>query len=255
MVGEGKHFDRLMVGDLQGSGRVDVDNNKKILEEKFTKSPVMSAVLGSAATATSASLMKLGDNTFLTTPVIGQTLIAPVLAATGLDIAGDQTDNDGREIDFSGAGVLGARSVHSYKIGSAAFYAKCRFSIADVSGTDLCMFGFRKASAHDADATAYTDFATLNVVAGAISISTNLNSVGISTVDTTDAWADTEIHTLEIYVSSAGVVTYKIDGIAPTVTAAVTLDTGDVFIPFFQFLQAATLCDTLILQHLECGLQ
>jgi hypothetical protein len=225
-----------------------------MIVEDFKVAPVMSAVLGSAATATSASLMHMGKNTFLTTPVVGQTKIAPTIAATGLDVAGDQTNNDGREIDFSGAGAT-IVPAKSFKVGSGAFYGKLKFSLADVSGTDLCMFGFRKAAAHNADATAYTDFATLNVVSGAISVSTNLNSGGISTTDTTDDWDDGETHELEVYVANDGVATFKIDGAAPTVTAAVTLDTGDSFIPFFQFLQASDLCDTMILINLEVGLQ
>jgi len=255
MSGEGKHFDRLMIGDIYGEGELEIKNVKKVLKEDFKVSPVMSAVAGSAATSTSASLMLLGENTFLTTPVVGQTIIAPLLAATGLDVAGDDNDNDGREIDFSGAGTLGARSKYSYKVGTDAFYGKLRFSIAVVSGPDLCMFGFRKAAAHNADATAYTDFATLNMVSGNISISTNLNSAGISTTDTTDNWANTESHTFEVYVSAAGIVTYKIDGVAPTTTAAVTLDSGDTFIPFFQFLQTGTHSGAMVFEELECGLQ
>jgi len=254
MSGEGVFFTGLAKGNGNFEGAVFESNNKKMLLEDFKTAPVMSAVLGSAATATSASLMNLGKNVFLTTPVIGQTIIAPVIAATGLDVAGDQVANDGREIDFSCCGAI-VNPLKSYKVGSGAFYGKLQFSIADVSGADLCMFGFRKAAAHNADATAYTDFATLNVVSGAISVSTNLNSAGISTTDTTDDWADLGLHTLEVYVSAAGVVTFKIDGSAPTVTAAVTLDDGDSFIPFFQFLQDTDLSGTIILQKLEVGLQ
>lgn len=254
MAGEGKFIDNLMNGDLAVTGAVKAENRDKLLIEQFTSSPVMSAALGSAATATSASVMRIGNNTFLTTPIVGQTLIAPVLAATGLDVAGDQTDDDGREIDFSGGGVLGARSVYSYTVGKAAFYGKLRFSLADVSGTDLCMFGFRKAAAHNADGTAYTDFATLNVVSGDIKISTNLNSAGITTTDTTLNWADTEVHELEVRVATTGVATFYIDG-TQSAAASVTLDAGDVMIPFFQFLMAAHLCDTIIFQYLEVGLQ
>jgi hypothetical protein len=255
MAGEGKVIDNLMVGDMRIGGKFVEGNKNKLLIDNFQFSPVMSAVLGSAATATSASLMRSGPNTYLTNPIIGQTIIAPVLAATGLDVAGDQTANDGREIDFSGAGVLGARSPYSYMIGGPAFYGKLRFSLADVSGTDQCAFGFRKAAAHNADMEAYTDYATLNVVGGAISMTTEVNGAGVSTTDTTDDWDDNETHELGVFVSTTGAVTYTIDGAAPTVAAAFTFDTGDVVIPFFQFLQDAGLCETMILQYLEVGLQ
>lgn len=255
MAGEGKVIDNLMVGDMRIGGKFVEGNKNRLLIEDFKFSPVMSAVLGSAATATSASLMRIGPNTYLTTPIIGQTIIAPVLAATGLDVAGDQTDNDGREIDFSGAGVLGARSPYSFVIGGPAFYGKLRFSLADVSGTDLCAFGFRKAAAHNADMEAYTDYATLNAVSGDIKMTTEVNAAGVVSTDTTDNWADTETHEFGVYVSTTGAVTYTIDGATPTVVAAFTFDAGDVVIPFFQFLQAAHLCDTMILQYLEVGLQ
>ena len=254
MAGEGKFFTALQKGNVEVDGYVVADNNKKMITEDFKSAPVMSAVAGGAAATTGASLMLMGNNTFITTPVATQSLIAPLIAATGLDVAGDQADDDGREIDFSGCGAAIVPS-KCYKVGAGAFYGKLKFSLADVSGTDLCMFGFRKSAAHNADATAYTDMAVLNVVSGAISVSTNLNSAGISTTDTTDDWADTETHELEVYVSNAGVATFKIDGAAPTVTAAVTLDTGDTFIPFFQFLQAVNLCDTMILINLEVGLE
>jgi len=254
MAGEGRFIDGLMKGDLSASGRLDADNAKRVFIEKFENAGTMCAALGSAATVTSASLLNMGNgNVFLTTPVVGQTLIAPVITSTGLDVAGDQTEDDGREINFSGG--ITARSPKAYTVGAGAFYAKLKFSIEDVSGMDLCMFGFRKTEAHNADATAYTDFATLNVVSGDIKISTNLNSAGISTTDTTDNWADLGIHELGVFVDNDGVATFTIDGAAPTTTASVTLDSGDTMIPFFQFLQDAHLSGTVILQRFECGLQ
>jgi hypothetical protein len=253
MPGRGEFLNRLQTGDVAGQGRLDMLNAKKVCVEKFIGPPIMAAALGSAATATSLSTMIMpGGNVFSTTPVVGQTLIAPVMAATGLDVAGDQTDNDGRGIIF--APDYSGRSC-AFTVGQGAFYAKLRFSLADVSGTDLCMFGFRKAIAHNADATAYSDMATLNVRSGTINISTNLASAGISHTSTTQTWADTATHTLEVYVSNAGLVTYKIDGAAPTVTAAMTLTAGLVMVPFFQFLMDTDVCDTMILQYLEFGLQ
>lgn len=254
MSGEGAFFTGLTKGNGNFEGAVFESNNKKILMEDFQVAPSMSAVIGSAATATSASIMSTGKNCFLTTPIVGQTLIAPVIAATGLNVAGDQTANDGREIDFSCCGAI-VNPLKSYKVGGGAFYGKLQFSIDDVSGTDVCLFGFRKAAAHAADYNAYTDMAALNVVSGDIKIATIVNDATTVTTDTTDNWADAAVHTLEIYVDNDGAVTYKIDGDAPTVTAAVTLDTDDSFIPFFQFLQDTDLAASIILQKLEVGLQ
>jgi hypothetical protein len=49
-------------------------------------------------------------------------------------------------------------------------------------------------------------------------------------------------------------VTYEIDGVAPTVTAAFTFDSGDTVVPFLYFLHDADLMDTLYVQKWECGL-
>lgn len=254
MAGEGKFIDGLMVGDVKVTGAVKADNDRRYLKERFRVSPVCNTVAGAAAATTGANLMSMEGRTYLLNQIATQTAVAPLIAATGLDVTGDQTADDGREIDFSGLGALAARAQYAYVVGGRAFYGKLKFSIAVVLGTDICCFGFRKAAAHNADPAAYTDYAVLDVNNGNISVSTNLNSAGESNTDTTDNWADGETHELGVYISAAGVATFTIDGVAPTVTASVTLDTGDVMIPFFEFLHDAS-GDTgaLVLQDLECS--
>ena len=51
-------------------------------------------------------------------------------------------------------------------------------------------------------------------------------------------WADTEVHKLKVLVDKAGAVTYKINGAAPSTTAAFSFDIGEVVTPFLHFLQA-----------------
>ena len=185
-----------------------------------------------------------------------QTLLTPLVAATGLDIAMDQSDGDGIEIC---AGILASNKL-AYTIGTHAFYAKMRFSIADASGTDDCAFGFRLVEAYQANLDDYNDLACLNVIEDAsaavpIYIETILNGGGTTTTDTTNTWADTSTHELAVYVSDAGVVTYTIDGVPPTVTAAFTFDDADVVVPFMYFLQDSDLTGAIVLLNFECGLQ
>jgi hypothetical protein len=98
--------------------------------------------------------------------------------------------------------------------------------------------------------------ACLNVISGNIEIETILNGGATTTTDTTDNWANDGEHTLEIYVSAAGVVTYKIDGVAPTVTAAFTFDPAEVVVPFFFMLHAtASQAGAVLLESWEVGLQ
>lgn len=181
-----------------------------------------------------------------------QTILFPQRAATGLDISMDQTNNDGVEFGNGIETGMGA----SYTVGTdPAFFAKCKFSIADVSGTDDCAFGFRKLEAYQANIDDYDEMACLNVISGDIKIETILNNGATSTTDTTNNWADAETHTLEVYVSGTGVVTYKIDGAAPTTTATFTFDTGEVVIPFFYFLHDSDVAGAVVLQEWEVGLQ
>jgi hypothetical protein len=49
------------------------------------------------------------------------------------------------------------------------------------------------------------------------------------------------------------VVTYKIDGAAPSVTAAFTFDSGDTLIPFFYFLNDTDLAGAVELVEWHAG--
>jgi hypothetical protein len=182
-----------------------------------------------------------------------QTILVPVLSTGGLNIGLDQTDNDGMELC---TGIV-AQNRGTFVVGTdGAFFAKMKFSIATVAGTDDCAFGFRKMEAYQANIDDYDEMAALNVISGDIKIETILNNAATTTTDTTDNWADAETHTLEVYVSAAGVVTYKIDGAAPTVTAAFTFDDAEVVVPFFYFLHAnAAQAGEIVLQEFECGIQ
>lgn len=166
-----------------------------------------------------------------------QTILGPARTATGLDVSQDQTDNDGVEWT---TGIL-ARGENVFTVGtSGAFSFSLKLKIADVSGTDDCCVGFRKAEAYQANVDDYDEAAFLNVILGDINIETILNAGATTTTDTTNNWTDGQTKTLKVKVSAAGVVTYEIDGTAPTVTAAFTFDSAEVLVPFFFFLQATT---------------
>lgn len=205
--------------------------------ETFQSNPVTAAVAGGAASGTAgvANVMAFEQTVFEYAALGTQTITAPSITAAGLNIGMDQTDNDGMQM---GHGIT-SRSKHAYTIGTTPdFFIRAKFTIAVVAGTDDCAIGFRKTGAYAGNIDDYTDMATLNVIAGDIKIETILNNAATVTTDTTQNWADTETHTLEVKVSQTGVVTYLIDGLPPTVTAAYTFDSGDVVVPFFFFLNA-----------------
>lgn len=183
---------------------------------------------------------------------VTQTLLGPIWANPGLNIAGDLTDDDGLEYNHG----VGANTPVRFTVGTdPAFFFRVRFTIADVSGTDDCLVGFRKREANQAAVDNYDEMAALNVISGDINIETILNNAATTTTDTTNNWADGETHTLAVLVSAAGVVTYEIDDAAPATTAAFTFDNGEVVIPFFYFLHATTSPGAITLLEWECGYQ
>ena len=229
--------------------------DEKYVFENFKQNPVSSAVGGGAATGSA------GDENVLVLPttafeyhILGtQTILAPVITADGLDLGSlDQTANDGLELNH---GVLSSQ-IPSFIVGTdAAFFLRARFSIADVSGTDDCAVGFRKVEANQANLDDYADLACLNVISGDIKLETIVGGAGTTTTDTTDNWADLATHELQILVSAAGVVTYTIDGAAPTVTAAYTLTDGLNVMPCVYFLEDTDIAGVVPLMIWECGYQ
>lgn len=222
------------------------DYLKTATDITFSANPLLQAAANTGAapvgTDTATNIMICQEGEIMEVTNIGtQTIIAPRMAAAGLLTSLDLTDNEGAEYNW---GVL-ANSKHQYTIGTdPAFYLEWRFTLADVTGCDPVGIGFRKTEANDPALANYTDFAWIGVSetdnSATISLKTRLNSGAVTTTDTTDGWADGETHTLKILVSAAGVVTYEIDGAAPTATAAFTFDDTDVVMPFFYGLHGTT---------------
>jgi len=222
--------------------------------ETFEQDPVTCVKAGGIALGTTGAEnnMCLGSNMFEYHILgAGQSILAPSLVATGLLVSLDKINDEGVEYT---QGIL-ARSKQAMVIGTDEFYFKCKFSLADVSGCDEAAVGFRKAEAYQANIDDYADMAALNVISGNVTIETIVGDAATVPTDTTDNWADGETFTLEVYVRRDGVVTYKIDGAAPTVVAAYTFTDALTVIPFVHLLHATTTPGEIILQEWECGLQ
>lgn len=170
---------------------------------------------------------------------------------------------DGEGIEIT-EGIQATTTVGSYTIGTdPAFYVSLKFDIPDVSELDVAFVGFRKLAAYAdvanaaALGTAYTDIAGLNCDAGDIKTVTRLNTGTAVVTDTgyTD-WADGEEHTFKVMVSSAGAVTYTVDGSASGDEVAFTFDTADVVIPTLIFTATGdTASSAPILVEYLCGYQ
>lgn len=230
--------------------------DNKYVFENFQNNGAVSLVGGGASggTAGNRNALILPTTAFEYAILGTQTITAPVIAAGGgLDLGSmDQTANDGIELNHG----INSFQIPSFIVGTdAAFFLRARFSIADVSGTDDCAIGFRKIEANQANIDDYADMAVLNVISGDIKIETIVGGAATVTTDTTDNWADLAVHELVVMVSSTGVVTYTIDGQAPTVTAAYTFTNGLNVMPFFYFLQDTDIAGSVPLLQWECGYQ
>ena len=197
----------------------------------------------------------------LTVHAIGtQTLLAPALNAAGLDVSGDQTNNDGWAMRGRSVAALGTLNKDHFKVGtSPAFFMKCKFSIADVTGIDDLRCGFAKVEAHNADPDALDELAAMHVVSGDIKTTTIINGASTVTTDLTAPssgdWADGATHTFKILVSAAGVVTYELDDTAPTGAVAFTFDNGEVVTPYWFHRHDTNVGGAVVWQTFEFGLQ
>ena len=259
-----------MANPLYGSNKLDdkVDGTygkSRIYEFGDVPLYVDGAGIGGAAKAppdgsTEEQLQLLfADGLSLSCAYMGAcTVDAPTGTSLGMTWEQADTNNLGYQWATCHRNAKGTEGINSFTIGGPAFYAKHRFKIGNVSGLDYCMFGFRlKSQTHVADPKAtYTDYACLDVNAGDIYAETALNNTTATPTDTTDNWADGEIHELAVYVSSAGAATFKIDGQDPTVnTHTQTFDGADVVTVFGAFMKGAGEAADVEHIELEVGLQ
>jgi len=188
--------------------------------------------------------------------IAAQSLLVPAANSDGLDYSYDAENDNGIQWCAKDNTYKGILNKDYFTIGtSPAFYMQMTIKLNDVSATDNCAFGFRKVAAFVAAIDDYTDMACLNIISGNINIETILNNTTKVTTDTTQDLADAGSVVLRVNVSNTGVVTYLIDGSAPTTTAAFTFDDTDEVTPFGYHIHAAASSMGIIYKELEFGLQ
>lgn len=176
--------------------------------------------------------------------------VTPASEATGLDLnAGAPGDNDHWEMH---AGIGGA-SGRPFIAGVDPAVKFCAtFTLHDVSGTDGFWCGLRTPDV-PVVITNYTDYAAIGLGTNTGDIYVNDKTTGGT--DTTDNWADDASHAICTLASAAGVVTYTIDGVAPSATDAHTLSDGKLFIPFCQLINTSDVADDSWLTNWSMAVQ
>lgn len=186
----------------------------------------------------------------------GQTLDL-AMTATGLDISGDEVDNEGYEVIVGLAGTSGRPAI----IGTDPAFKFCvTATIATPNGTDDFQIGLRRPDVVNADFDNYLDAAAFSIntaaTPAALKLETILNNAATTTTDTTQTWNGTTAKKFCLFVAGAGAVTYTNDGAAPTTTAAFTFDDGDPVVGFVRTLQAtAAQTGAVTLTELELAYQ
>lgn len=161
--------------------------------ETFDTPPICTNITGGATqaptgTAGDINALTTIDNSFQYIIKGTQTLMVPAwTAASGLELGMDQTANDGVELT---QGVTSA-SRAAMIAGTDNFYFKAKIKIADVTGTDECALGWRKAEAAQANLDDYDELVCMNVISKDVKIESILNGAATVTTDTTDDVADT----------------------------------------------------------------
>ncbi len=231
-----KAFEREMLRELF---TLVYGDDPRTVNEWFDKPLVIQGPLGAAPAGTANALgWILSPYGSLNHTNIGtQTIVAPVLDATGLLIDQDDTAADGAHYSANQQ-TLG---VQSFIVGKTDFSVRARVVLADVLNSHL-QIGFRKKAVYTADYNDYTDLASIGIrvsgALGAIATAGILNNAAtVNTVSST-VLVNAVSADFVVKVNKAGLVTCLVDNVEYPVysagTTALVFDADDEMIPFFQ---------------------
>jgi len=213
-------------------------NDQSVVIEYFDKPIVFQDPLGAAPTGTADTLgWQLSPYGSLNRTNIGtQTIVAPVLDATGLLIDQDDTANEGSHTSANQQ-TLGDQE---FVVGKQEFSLTCTVVAGDWTDTQF-LVGFRKKAVYTADYNNYTDLAAIGGgSADGDSIYTFgiLNNAATVATDTAVNFADAVSIELMIKVALNGTVTAYANGVSYPIysvgTTTLIFDAGDAMIPFYQ---------------------
>jgi len=205
----------VIVNDDIAAGTVDADKMNKASLHMLFASPVLhvdDATTPVVPTGTSGNVnWVIAPEAHLTHTVIGtQTDVSLAWTeADRLEITQDTDDNDGCELNLG----ITSNSQYAFTVGTDNPYIEARFEVADVSGHDEIIVGFRKAEAHQADYNNYDEAVFMNIDAGAIKVGNILNAGATVETDTTDAITDGQFAKLRVEVDD-------VQGLASAITLA-----------------------------------
>lgn len=222
-------------------------DDQAVVIEYFDKPIVFQDPLGAAPTGTADTLgWQLSPYGSLNRTNIGtQTIVVPVLDATGLLIDQDDTATEGSHTSANQQ-TLGDQQ---FTVGKSEFSLIATYVMGDYTDAAF-MVGFRRKAVYGAVINNYTDYATIgngSSAAGTTWINGDLfvtratiNSGATLQVISAVAPADGVSAELMIKVATSGAVTAYVNGTSYPIysvgTTAMVFDAGDVLIPFYQIV-------------------
>lgn len=234
--------------------------NPKISNVTLANNPLVIKSTGAAASTSQGdtNIWSVGSGLLMECfNTISTTSANPVLSTTaafGLNINNVVAKVSGG-IELTEGALLNSKSQFVAQT-SAAFYVQASFNVNTTASCTEFFVGFRKAQAYNATLTNYTDYATIGVhgTAAKLQIQSQIGSGGNVVTDTTQTITAVTTFTLRVNVSSAGVVTYLINGAAPSATAAYTFSALNV-VPFIWYQTPAGGNAEANFISYQCGLQ
>lgn len=265
----------------------------KYLYERFSAPPLwlndgatgVTALPTGVAAQTDVAVSQNG-NVYELYQTTAQTILPFAHATKGWEISCDEVDNETVEIvpgGNSSVSPLAFTLPSSTAAGDTDFFMRAVFEITDADGSDQFGIGFRKQEAFAVPTSflttgdgIYTDFVLFGFAAtvanpNPVSIAYDQNNSGSTTVQAANfTWADTLVHELQIRVIGRK-PQFLINGIRlgnpvakdflgnaitsqSTVTGPViTLDEGDIMIPFIFLRHDAAVAEDTFLRELEIG--
>jgi hypothetical protein len=230
---------------------------------KFTNIPTMSASTGGVAAVTINTYNVWAEPQWSAAFEQYNTTVSSAIAPTMSGTAGQGLNIDtingaaSKTIEITEGNTVNSKN--AFVVGtSPAFFVQAGFNINTLANVTDLYVGFRKVQTYQATVPAgYTDYATIGVhsTAGHIQLQTQAASGGNTVTDTTNLATAGTNFTLQVNVSAAGVVTYLINGAAPTVTAAYTLTGALTVVPYIVYSTPAGGHTEVDLVSYQCGFQ
>lgn len=175
--------------------------------------------------------------------------IGPSMVATGLNIAGDQTNGDGVELIGGLYGATGRPLVPGL---DPAFRFCASVETDDESGLAEFWVGFRDTTPPNATWNSYNSYFAVGLPGGNFTVEHEDDGANAASIDTGLDYDEGKVARLCVQVSDTGVATCSINGTVPAACKGVyTFDKGEPVVPIIHLLHGSDVADAVVVSEWE----